>query len=98
MCSNIEIPLLGIEVQQSIVDELDSQILALEGLQKIEALIKETEITTTKDGEGLTNLITKVPGLIVSLEELTDRIHKEAAEGSKIKGGRKKGIFEDASK
>lgn len=71
---------------------------SLNGLQKIETLINDSDILTTKDGEALTNLITKVPALIVSLEELTDRIHKEAAEGSKIKGGRKKGIFEDASK
>ena len=71
---------------------------SLEGLQKIEILIKEADLQTTKDGEGLANLISKVPALIVSLEELTERIHKEAAEGSKIKGGRKKGIFEDASK
>jgi len=68
---------------------------SLDGLQKIEELINDTAVITTKEGEGLVNLITKVPALIVSLEELTERIHKEAAEGSKIKGGRKKGIFED---
>jgi len=68
---------------------------SLNALQRLETLIDEADLASTKDGEALANLITKVPALIVSLEELTDRIHKEAAEGSKIKGGRKKGMFED---
>lgn len=68
---------------------------SLHGIEKVRKLIDETEIMDTKEGIELIRLISSAPALIVSLEELTDRIHKEAAEGNKIKGQRKKGVFED---
>lgn len=69
---------------------------AYEGMNKVKLHIDEAVVNDSKDAESLVKIISQAPAIIKSLGELEKRVKAEADESKRIKGGRKKGMFEDA--
>lgn len=65
------------------------------GMDKIKRHIDDTTVSDGRDAESLIKIISQAPTIIKSLGELEKRVKEEAGDSGRIKGNRKKGMFED---
>lgn len=65
------------------------------GMDKVKKHIDDTLVEDSRDAESLIKIISQSPAIIKSLGELEKRVKEEAADSGRIKGNRKKGMFED---
>ena len=69
---------------------------AYTAMEKVRKHIDSIDVSDTKRAESIVGIITKSPSIIKMLSDLEQQVKEESEESSRIKGGKKKGMFEDA--